>query len=95
MFWKENVRFCKDCKHYQSKDWSLNMECKLGKKTSAGGNTGACDRFEQQFSLFGGNYQCKDCARWEDVYFGGRCIKGLPTPKGRNSDACSKYFVKG
>ena len=93
MFWDEDVRFCKDCKHWQTKDWNVSSECKLGKKTSSGGNTGACDRCEQSFSLFGGNC-CKDCARWEDSFLSGRCIKKYPTPKGRDSGSC-KYFVKG
>lgn len=94
MFWKESVRFCKSCKHYRTKDWSAwNYECKLGKKTPSGGHTTACDRYEQQSSFTGGNY-CKNCARWEEGFLSGRCIKGYPAPKGRDSDAC-KYFVKG
>lgn len=93
MLWGETVRFCKDCKQWQTKDWSVNSECKLGKKTPSGGSTGACDRYEPQFSLFGHNYHCSDCDRWEDGFFG-MCIKSYPTPKGKNSGAC-KYFVKG
>ena len=92
MFWQENVRFCRDCKHYRTKDWSAwNYECKLGMKTPSGGGTTACDRYER-----GGlnKYYCKHCARWEDKAFSGRCIKDYPTPKGRDSEICDK-FVKG
>lgn len=50
MFWKEkeDVKYCKDCKHYQIKDWSVNYECKLGEKTPNSGNTVACKRFKQK-----------------------------------------------
>ena len=93
MFLGEKVRFCKDCKHYRTKDWSaFNYECKLGEKTADGGHTGACNRFEHVGS-FAGRFYCKDCARWEDIFMG-RCIKGNPTPKGRNSEQCTD-FVKG
>jgi len=95
MFWQEKVRFCKDCKYFQTKDWSAwNYECKLEKKTPDGGHTAACNRFEQRGGIFEADYYCKDCARWDGNYFREKCIKGYPTPKGRNSEKCDK-FVKG
>ena len=96
MFWAENVRFCKNCKYYQMKDWSpWNYECKFGKELSSGGNTEVCKKYKEKFSIFSGNYHCKDCARWETAsFFGGKCIKKYTIPKGEDSDACEK-FVKG
>ncbi len=94
MFGSDNVRFCKKCSHYQKKDWSVNSECKLGKETSRCGDTPACNKYEQQFTLFSGNYHCKDCARWDGGTWSGKCIQGYATPKGRDSDSCDK-FVKG
>ena len=45
MFLEEKVRFCRDYKHYLTKDWSaVNYECKVGKKTPSGGHTAACNR---------------------------------------------------
>lgn len=92
MLWGEKVRFCKDCKHFKTKDWSVvNNECKLGKKTPSGGSTYACDKYENDRFV---KYYCKDCARWDDKLVWGKCIKDYPTPKGRNSEICIK-FVKG
>ena len=91
MFLGEKVRFCKDCKLYRTKDWSVvNNECKAGKKTPDGGHTAACNRYEG-IGNFSGNNHCRDCARWDEGFLYGRCIKGLPTPKGRDSDKCIRF----
>jgi hypothetical protein len=95
MFWKEDVRFCDNCKHWRTKDWSAwNYECKLGKKTHQGKHTVACNNFEQHAGILSPAYYCKDCARWDEKIFSAKCIKGYSTPKGKDSAAC-KYFVKG
>jgi hypothetical protein len=54
MFGKsEDKKYCKNCKNYWKKDWSVNNECKLGKPTPKFGDTPACDKFEEKHGIFG------------------------------------------
>ncbi len=91
---KETVRFCNNCTHWVPKDFSWDHECKLGKHSSSDGKRAACDEYEEKWELLSAQYYCRDCARWEAAFFGGKCIKEYPHPKGKNTSSC-KYFVKG
>ena len=49
---------CKNCTHYQHKDWSINYECALGHKTPDFGDTGSCTDFNESWAseiIRGGN----------------------------------------
>ena len=82
-------RYCKNCAHYQTKDWSAtNYECKLGHKTPDFGNTKACSDYEEQFTIGKETKYCDDC-----VYFGfTSCKRGINIPDSKH--ACEKFEQK-
>jgi hypothetical protein len=41
---------CKNCTHYQNKDWSINYECALGHKTPDFGDTESCTDFNESWA---------------------------------------------
>ena len=89
----ETVRYCADCRHIEDTGWAGFggiKKCKLlNKELPDGGNTPACQSFEGG----GFSHRCSECARFEEgtLGFGGRCIKGYPTWKGRDTPACKKF----
>lgn len=82
-------RYCKDCSHYQTKDWSAaNYECKLGHKTPEFGNTKACSDYKEQFTIGKETNYCDDCA-----YFGfTSCERGIKIPDSKH--ACENFQQK-
>lgn len=82
-------RYCKNCAHYQTKDWSaFNNECKLGYKTPKFGNTKACSDYKEQFTIGKETKYCDDC-----LYFGfASCERGIKIPDSKH--ACEKFEQK-
>ena len=82
-------RYCKNCSHYQSKEWSaVNYECKLGHKTPEFGDTKACSDYKEQFTIGKETNYCDDCA-----YFGfTSCERGIKIPESKH--ACEKFQQK-